>query len=117
MQEQPDRAQDERTFTMSDSEYREIIEQAVTAIREKQESAGGATEDEPSARERITAATLAQLEQYPALTLSVKDVSKLGGWSDRTTTRLCLDGKLKAVRVQGMWRINKMAFLDFVEGR
>lgn len=35
------------------------------------------------------------------------------GCHERTVTRMCEQGKLKAVKVMSMWRVNRRALLDF----
>ena len=34
--------------------------------------------------------------------------------SERTVTRLCVSGEIKAVKLGGQWRINRDALLDYV---
>lgn len=48
----------------------------------------------------------------PAL-LSSKEAARILGVSDRTVTRMCEQGKLKAVKVMSLWRINRDALLEF----
>lgn len=48
----------------------------------------------------------------PAL-LSSKEAARILGVSERTVTRMCEQGKLKAVKVMSLWRINRDALLDF----
>lgn len=48
----------------------------------------------------------------PAL-LSSKEAAGVLGVSERTVTRMCEQGKLKAVKVMSLWRINRDALLDF----
>ena len=51
-------------------------------------------------------ATRAQRE--PEL-ISITEAARMLNVSTRTVNRLCLDGKLKAVRVGCQWRINRRA--------
>lgn len=51
-------------------------------------------------------------ENLPAL-LSAKQAASIMGVSDRTVTRMCEQGKLKAVKVMSLWRINRDALLEF----
>ena len=48
----------------------------------------------------------------PAL-LSAKQAAGIMGVSERTVTRMCEQGKLKAVKVMSLWRINRDALLEF----
>lgn len=58
--------------------------------------------------EELTATT----EQLPAL-LDAKQAAAILNVTPRTVTRMCEQGKLKAVRVMSLWRINRDALLAF----
>lgn len=45
--------------------------------------------------------------------LSSKEAARILGVSERTVTRMCEQGKLKAVKVMSLWRINRDALLEF----
>ena len=55
-------------------------------------------------------ATRAQRE--PEL-ISIVEAARMQNVSTRTVNRLCLDGKLKAVRVGYQWRINRRALREY----
>ena len=42
--------------------------------------------------------------------ISIREAANMSGVSERTINRLCLEGKLKAVRIGVQWRINRRAF-------
>lgn len=54
-------------------------------------------------------ATRAQRE--PEL-ISIVEAARMLNVSTRTVNRLCLDGKLKAVRIGCQWRINRRALRE-----
>ena len=49
---------------------------------------------------------------YPDL-LSTNQAAEILNVTPRTVTRMCEQGKLKAVRVMSLWRINRDRLLDF----
>lgn len=51
-------------------------------------------------------------EQLPAL-LDTRQAAEILNVTPRTVTRMCEQGKLKAVRVMSLWRINRDALLSF----
>lgn len=51
-------------------------------------------------------------ERYPEL-LDSKQAAGILNVNERTVTRMCAAGKLKAVKVMSLWRINRDALLDF----
>lgn len=51
-------------------------------------------------------------ERYPEL-LDSKQAAGILNVNERTVTRMCVEGKLKAVKVMSLWRINRDALLDF----
>lgn len=57
-------------------------------------------------------ATAIEAETLPQL-LNTKQAAAILNCHPRTITRMCESGKLKAVRVQSLWRINRNALLDF----
>lgn len=59
--------------------------------------------------------TIKHIEERGELSvlLSSKEAAGILGVSDRTVTRMCEQGKLKAVKVMSLWRINRDALLDF----
>ena len=44
--------------------------------------------------------------------ISITEAARMLNVSTRTVNRLCLDGKLKAVRVGCQWRINRKALRE-----
>ena len=44
--------------------------------------------------------------------ISITEAARMLNVSTRTVNRLCLDGKLKAVRVGCQWRINRRALRE-----
>ena len=50
--------------------------------------------------------------EYPML-LSTDQARDILNLSERSITRMCADGRLKAVKVGGVWRINRDALLEF----
>ncbi|MDN0063523.1 helix-turn-helix domain-containing protein [Collinsella ihumii] len=42
-----------------------------------------------------------------------KFTGRMLGVNERTVTRMCVAGKLKAVKVMSLWRINRDALLEF----
>lgn len=44
--------------------------------------------------------------------ISITEAARMLNVSTRTVNRLCLDGKLKAVRVGYQWRINRRALRE-----
>ena len=54
-------------------------------------------------------ATMPQRE--PEL-ISITEAARMLNVSTRTVNRLCLDGKLKAVRIGCQWRINRRALRE-----
>ena len=51
-------------------------------------------------------------ETLPPL-LNTRQAARVLNTSDRTVTRLCVAGKIKAVRVASLWRINRDALLEY----
>lgn len=51
-------------------------------------------------------------EQLPAL-LDTRQAAEILNVTPRTVTRMCEQGKLKAVRVMSLWRVNRDALLAF----
>ncbi len=51
-------------------------------------------------------------KEYPEL-LSTAQAASLLQVNPRTVTRMCEQGKLKAVKVMSLWRINRDALLKF----
>ncbi len=47
----------------------------------------------------------------PALLITPAEAAAIMRVSDRTVTRMCNDGTLKAVKVREQWRINREALL------
>ena len=45
--------------------------------------------------------------------LSTREAARMRNESTRTVNRLCLDGKLKAVRIGYQWRINRRALREY----
>lgn len=41
--------------------------------------------------------------------ISIREAARMMNVSERTMNRLCLDGKVKAVRIGCQWRINRRA--------
>lgn len=50
--------------------------------------------------------------EYPML-LDTKQGRDILNISERSITRMCSNGQLKAVKVGGVWRINRDALLEF----
>ena len=44
--------------------------------------------------------------------ISIVEAARMLNVSTRTVNRLCLDGKLKAVRIGSQWRINRKALRE-----
>lgn len=53
-----------------------------------------------------------ELAELPEL-LDTNQTAAVLNVTTRTVTRMCEQGKLKAVRVMSLWRINRDALLDF----
>ena len=53
-----------------------------------------------------------ELTELPDL-LDTNQTAAVLNVTPRTVTRMCEQGKLKAVRVMSLWRINRDALLDF----
>lgn len=51
-------------------------------------------------------------EAYPAL-LDTAQTAEILHVNPRTVARMCEQGKLKAVKVMSLWRINRDALLEF----
>lgn len=51
-------------------------------------------------------------EDYPAL-LDTEQAARILNVNVRTVTRMCATGKLKAVKVMSLWRINRDALLEY----
>lgn len=51
------------------------------------------------------------------LMVTTEQAARVLGCCSRTVQRMCERGELKAVRVRSMWRINRAALMDFVEGK
>lgn len=64
-----------------------------------------------SAGEATRVDNLKPLHQMPAL-LDSKQAARLLNVSERTVTRLCNRGKIRARRVGRLWRINRDALLE-----
>ena len=45
--------------------------------------------------------------------MTVREAAQLLRVHERTVTRMCVDGQLRAIRVRGVWRINRAALLEF----
>ncbi|MCR5391966.1 MAG: helix-turn-helix domain-containing protein [Olsenella sp.] len=45
--------------------------------------------------------------------ISIREAARMLNVSTRTVNRLCLDGKLKAVRIGYQWRINRRALREY----
>lgn len=45
--------------------------------------------------------------------MTIHEAAQLLRVHERTVTRMCVDGQLKAIRVRGVWRINRAALLEF----
>ena len=45
--------------------------------------------------------------------VTVREAAQLLRVHERTVTRMCAEEQLKAVRVRGVWRINRAALLEF----
>lgn len=52
------------------------------------------------------------IEALPDL-LNPKQASRILNVNERTVTRMCNAGKLKAVKVGSLWRINRDALLEY----
>ena len=44
--------------------------------------------------------------------ISINETARMLNVSTRTVNRLCLDGKVKAVRIGSQWRINRKALRE-----
>ena len=44
--------------------------------------------------------------------ISINEAARMLNVSTRTVNRLCLDGKVKAVRIGSQWRINRKALRE-----
>jgi excisionase family DNA binding protein len=44
--------------------------------------------------------------------ISIREAARMVGVSNRTMNRLCLEGKVKAVRIGCQWRINRKALRE-----
>ncbi len=53
----------------------------------------------------------ARAQREPEL-ISIVEAARMLNVSTRTVNRLCLDGKLKAVRIGCQWRINRRALRE-----
>lgn len=51
-------------------------------------------------------------EDYPAM-LSAKQAASILNCSPRSITRMCEAGKIKAVKVVSMWRVNRDALMEY----
>ena len=51
-------------------------------------------------------------EEFPEL-LDTKQAASILNVNTRTIVRMCAAGKLKAVKVMSLWRINRDALLDY----
>lgn len=51
-------------------------------------------------------------DRYPEL-LDTEQAARILNVHVRTVTRMCAQGKLKAVKVMSLWRINRDALLDY----
>lgn len=60
----------------------------------------------------MTETEITMPEQLPAL-LDTRQAAEILNVTPRTVTRMCEQGKLKAVRVMSLWRINRDALLSF----
>ena len=56
--------------------------------------------------------TAARPENLPEL-LDTKQTARILNVTPRTVVRMCESGKLKAVRVMSLWRVNRDALLRF----
>ena len=45
--------------------------------------------------------------------ISIREAARMLNVSTRTVNRLCLDGKLRAVRIGCQWRINRRALCEY----
>ncbi len=48
------------------------------------------------------------------LVVTAKQAAAVLSCNERTVTRMCERGQLKAVKVMSMWRINRAALLDYI---
>lgn len=51
-------------------------------------------------------------EDYPAM-LSAKQAARILNCSPRSIARMCEAGKLRAVKVVSMWRVNRDALMEY----
>ena len=51
-------------------------------------------------------------DRYPEL-LDTEQAARILNVNVRTVTRMCATGKLKAVKVMSLWRINRDALLEY----
>lgn len=56
---------------------------------------------------------IAEVTEGAQAVVSPKAAAAFLDCHERTVTRMCEQGKLKAVKVMSMWRINRRALLDF----
>ena len=49
-----------------------------------------------------------------ALTIRPTEAAKLAGLSTRTITRMCTSGELPAVKLRGVWLINRAEFMRII---
>lgn len=62
--------------------------------------------------ETVQAQTIYSREIMPEL-LDVKQAAQILNVAPRTVSKMCEQGKLKAVKVQSLWRINRNALYEF----
>ena len=51
-----------------------------------------------------------------ALTMTPSECGAIAGVSPRTISRMCKRGELKAAKFGKLWRINREAFMQYVNG-
>ncbi len=62
---------------------------------------------------KTTGELIAEVTEGAQAVVSPKAAAAFLDCHERTVTRMCEQGKLKAVKVMSMWRINRRALLDF----
>lgn len=62
---------------------------------------------------KTTGELIAEVTEGTQAVVSPKAAAAFLDCHERTVTRMCEQGKLKAVKVMSMWRINRRALLEF----
>lgn len=62
---------------------------------------------------KTTGELIAEVTEGAQAVVSPKAAAAFLDCHERTVTRMCEQGKLKAVKVMSMWRINRRALLEF----